>query len=73
MTKGSASMLEFPRCQGRQVQAEFSGGTMTSDGGVILLRQVDHRLGLTTRLAQALPDPRNPARCKAISEKDFTY
>src|SRR5512144_643566 len=63
MPKCSASVLEFPRCQGRQVQAEFSGGAITSDGGVVLLRQVDQRIGLTARLAQALPDPRNPARC----------
>ena len=62
MTKCSASRLEFPRCQGRHVQAEFSGGAITSDGGVVLLRQVDQRIGLTARLAQALPDSRDPAR-----------
>jgi hypothetical protein len=64
MTKCTASVLEFPRCQGRRVQAEFSGGAITSDGGVVLLRQVDQRIGLTARLAQALPDPRDPARCE---------
>ena len=64
MTKCSASMLEFSRCQGRQVQAEFSGGAITSDGGVVLLRQVDQRIGLTERLAQRLPDPRDRARCE---------
>ena len=63
MTKCSASLLEFPRCQGRQVQAEFSGGAITSDGGVVLLRQMKQRIGLTARLAQALPDARDPARC----------
>lgn len=64
MTKCIASVLEFPRCQGRQVQAEFNGGAITSDGGVVLLRQVDQRIGLTARLSQALPDPRDPARCE---------
>lgn len=63
MTKCTDSILEFPRCQRRRVQAEFSGGAITSDGGVVLLRQVDQRIGLTERLAQRLPDPRDPARC----------
>ena len=63
MTQGTASVLEFPRCQGRRVQAEFSGGAITSEGGVVLRRQVEQRIGLTARLAQVLPDSRDPARC----------
>jgi len=62
MTKCTASGLEFPRCQGRRVQADFSGGAITSDGGVVLLRPVDQRLGLTARLAKTVPDRRDPAR-----------
>jgi len=31
----------------RQVQADFSGGTLSSDGGVLLLRQADDGLGVT--------------------------
>ena len=64
MPKCSASGLELPRCQGRRVQAEFSGGAITSDGGVVLLRQGDQRIGLPARLAQSLPAPRDPARCE---------
>ena len=62
MAKCTASVLEFPPCHRRRVQAEFSGGAITSDGGVVLLRQVDQRIGLTARLAQVLPDSRDPAR-----------
>ncbi len=64
MSKCTASVLEFPPCQRRRVQAEFSGGAMTSDDGVVLLRQVDHHIGLTARLADVLPDPRDRARCE---------
>lgn len=64
MTKCTAPVIELPRCQRRQVQAEFSGGAISSDGGVVLLRQVDQRIGLTERLAQVLPDARDPARCE---------
>jgi hypothetical protein len=33
---------------------------ITSDAGALLLREVDHRLGLTTDLAGELTDPRDP-------------
>jgi len=42
----------------RQVQADFSGGTLSSDGGVLLLRQADAALGLTQRLAECFVDRR---------------
>jgi hypothetical protein len=42
----------------RQVQADFSGGTLSSDGGVLLLRQADAALGLTQRLAECFTDGR---------------
>jgi hypothetical protein len=42
----------------RKVAADFSGGTLSSDGGVLLLRQVDINLGLTQCLAQCFRDSR---------------
>jgi hypothetical protein len=42
----------------RQVAADFSGGTLSSDGGVLLLREVDARLGLTDALARCFGDER---------------
>lgn len=60
MTKCLAPALEFPRCQRRRVQAEFNGGAISSDGGVVLLRQVDRRLGLLAAVDRVLPDPRDP-------------
>jgi hypothetical protein len=44
----------------RTVQADFSGGHLSSDGGVLLLRQVNRGLGLTRRLAQCFHDRRDP-------------
>ena len=60
MTKCTAPVLPFPRCQRRQVQAEFTGGDIIREGGVILLRQVDRRLGLLAAVDRVLPDPRDP-------------
>jgi hypothetical protein len=47
----------------RQVAADFSGGYLSSDGGVLLLRQLDQGLGLTTALAGAFTDRRDPRYC----------
>ena len=44
----------------RQVQADFSGGTLSCDAGALLLRQVDIHLGLTAELARCFYDERNP-------------
>ena len=54
-------LFRFRAVKKRQVGASFSGGDVTSDGGLPLLRQLDRRLGLTKAMAQALPDPRDPA------------
>ena len=44
----------------RQVVADFSGGTLSSDGGVLFLRQVDRGLGLSRGLAGCFYDLRDP-------------
>ena len=43
----------------RQVVADFSGGTLSSDGGVLFLRQTDENLGLTLELARCFEDRRD--------------
>jgi len=40
------------------VQAAFDGGHISSDGGALLLREVDRRFGITKRLAQCFTDYR---------------
>ena len=55
--------LLFPDLGRRQVVADFSGGYLSSDGGALLLRQLDASLGLTAHLAQAFTDHRDPRYC----------
>lgn len=43
----------------RQVVADFTGGTLSSDGGVLFLRQADQNLGLTLELARCFVDRRD--------------
>jgi hypothetical protein len=42
------------------VLAEFDAGAISSDSGVLLLREVDRRLKLLDRVDQLIPDPRDP-------------
>src|SRR6266700_5248049 len=52
--------LLFTDLGSRRVAADFSGGTLSTDAGALLLRQVDVNLGLTAALAQCFYDQRNP-------------
>ena len=63
MTNCNREQLEFPGCKGRKIEADFSGGNVTSDGGILLLRQSDRRLGLTAAAASMFNDPRRQASC----------
>jgi hypothetical protein len=44
------------------VTAQFDGGTMTSDAGGLLLREVDRKMNLLPRLAACFLDGRDPGR-----------
>lgn len=47
---------------GKPVLAAFDGGRLTSDAGVLLLAEIDRRLGICERLAHCIEDPRAPER-----------
>jgi hypothetical protein len=47
---------------GKSVIARFDGGHMSSDGGLLVLREVEQRLDVAGRLAACLTDPRDPDR-----------
>ena len=61
MPKCTVSEMEFGRQGRRLIEANFEGGAISSDGGLMLLRQTDRRIGLTTAVADVLHDPRDPA------------
>ncbi len=46
------------------MEADFAGGEITSNGGALLLRAADRRLGLTAAVARGLVDPRDGARVR---------
>lgn len=61
MTKRYHTGPKISSVKRRKVEISFTGGEITSDGGAILLGEVDRRIGLTKALDRALPDARNPA------------
>ncbi len=60
MTNCTQESFNFPPLNRRKVEAEFSGGNISSDGGVLLLRDIDNRLGLMKSVDQVLKDSRDP-------------
>lgn len=63
MTECYQEVMDFGRVQRRRIEADFRGGEITSDAGVLLLKQIDQRLGLIAAMARALGDPRRRASC----------
>ena len=63
MTECTQESFTFPACRRRRINAQFDGGNITNDGGVLLLRQADRLLGLSKAAAKALDDPRRRASC----------
>jgi hypothetical protein len=61
MPKCTDEAVEFGRVGRRVVEAAFDGGDIVSDGGVLLLKRVDERLGLTRAAAQSFGDGRRSA------------
>jgi hypothetical protein len=59
MTQRSTEPLSFSSLGNRRLEADFSGGSLTTDAGALLLREVDKRLGLLDALDRVIPDPRN--------------
>src|ERR1700690_2476901 len=61
MTECNQSSFGFEGSGRREIVARFAGGTISSDGGAFLLRQVDRRLNLLARFGQCFLDGRNQA------------
>ena len=59
-TECNQATFEFHGLFQRKVKARFDGGKITSDAGVLLLREVEKRTGLIAGLEQCFTDHRDP-------------
>src|SRR5437879_11726568 len=62
MTECSETLFPFEAHFSRQVVAQFAGDWLTTDGGSLLLRQADRKIGLLRRVAGCFTDYRQPER-----------
>ncbi len=62
MTECSQEVFQFASHFSRRVEAGFTAGQVSSDGGSLLLREVERRIGLIDRLAACFTDRRRPDR-----------
>jgi hypothetical protein len=56
-------MLPLPglsAVSGKTIVAKFDGGLLSSDGGIVVLREVEQRLRVADRIAACIEDPRAP-------------
>ncbi len=69
MTECNQERFDFEAHFSRSVVVEFDGEQSSSDGGALLLREVDRRLGLTRRLNGCFADQRDQARVEHSVEE----
>src|SRR5688572_18073088 len=59
MVQDMQIVLPFARLCGKNLQADFDGGTLSSDGGVLFLREIEAQVGIIRRMTGALDDSRD--------------
>jgi hypothetical protein len=56
--------FDLPSVGRKKLTIDFAGGNQSSDGGLLLLRAAERKLGVCRRLAAAMPDRRDPERVR---------
>ncbi len=59
MTQCATNQLTFPYYKKRTLSVDFEGGEITSDAGLLLIRQADDRLRLVKGLTGCVRDIRD--------------
>jgi Transposase DDE domain group 1 len=64
MTDDTPLPFDLPSVRRKKLTVDFAGGNQSSNGGLLLLREAERRLGVCHRLAAAMPDRRDPDRVR---------
>ena len=62
MPNCTMKIFQFPPLKRRKIEAEFNGGSITSDAGGLLLREADRQLNLLEPMAKLFPDNRDQSK-----------
>ncbi len=69
MEEDTLLAFTFPAVARKKVSASFDGGMLSSDAGVLLLGNIEHRIGIARRLSLCLKDRRDPDLVKHTVEE----
>jgi hypothetical protein len=69
MSEKKQKELRFTSNKARRVIARFDAGDVSSDGGLLLVREADRRLGLTRAAADCLSDKRQSGKVRHSARK----
>jgi len=64
MKKYTKQKMIFKELSHKKIQVDFNGGQITSDAGVLLLRELEQKFGLIKRMASAIQERRHPGYIK---------
>ncbi|MFC1501904.1 IS1380 family transposase [bacterium] len=64
MRQYTNQLMLFKELFGKKVQVDFKGGDVSSDAGLLLLRETEAKLGLFEKVANAIHDNRHPGYIK---------
>ena len=64
MTDATPLPFDLPSVRRKKLTVDFDGGNQSSNAGLLLLRQAERKLGVCRRLADAMPDRRDPDRIR---------
>jgi hypothetical protein len=62
MTEATLLAFDLPAVRRKKLTVDFVGGSQSSDGGLLLLREAERSVGICARLAGSLTDRRDPER-----------
>lgn len=62
MTNCISLNYQFSKVKNRKLEINFTGGDISRDGGALLLKEADNRLGITNQLEKMFPDQRDPSK-----------
>ena len=64
MTDDTPLPFDLSAVRRKKLTVDFDGGNQSSDAGLLLLRHAERKLGVCGRLADAMPDRRDPSRIR---------
>jgi hypothetical protein len=64
MTKNTNQMMLFKEISGKKVEVDFNGGEVSSDAGLLFLRETESQIGIINQVADAIHDERHPSYVK---------